>query len=132
MTGGAFERPGDDAANAMLAVEKFSGDSAHPIKLGHGYDAFMCGDLENAVAGGVHDGHAGADVLCAEFFQDFGAGGGFVAQRFAADLLFERFDNFWREAVLVNWKSLIEPDACHLPVACGGVFAWGVSSPFTV
>src|SRR5258708_16263086 len=111
MTGGAFERPGDDAANAMLAVEKFSGDSAHPIKLGHGYDAFMCGDLENAVAGGVHDGHAGADVLFAEFFQDFGAGGGFVSQRLSADLVFLLLQYFRPATLLLKWEKLVRTGA---------------------
>ena len=50
----------------------------------------MRGNLEDAVAGGVHDGLAGADVFCAQFLDDFGAGRRLIANGFAADLRFER------------------------------------------
>ncbi len=68
-----------------------------------GMTFFVCGDLEDAVAGGVDDWFAGANVLGAEFFQDFRAGSGFVAEDFAANLLFECADDFRREAVAGKW-----------------------------
>src|SRR5882757_10844627 len=132
MADGAFKGPRNYSADAMLAVEKFSGDFAHAVELGDGNYTFVRGNLKNTVAGGVDDGLAGADVFFAELFQDFGAGSGFVAERFTADLLFERVDNLRREPVLVNGKGLIEPDAGHFPVSRGGVFAGGVRCAFAI
>src|SRR5208283_60327 len=62
----AGEGAGDYSANAIGAVEKFSGDFADAIKIGDRDYVFVRGDLENAVAGGVNDGVAGAHVFCAE------------------------------------------------------------------
>ena len=89
----------------------------------HQPDVFVGGNLEDTVAGGVDDGLAGADMFFAKFLDDFGAGGGFVAEGLAADLFFEFGDEFAREAVRVDRESLGEPDAGHFPVAGGGVFA---------
>src|ERR1700756_2540921 len=97
----------------MLAVEKFSRDFADAIKLWHGDDALVRGDLEYAVAGGVDDRFTGADVLFAQFFQDFGAGGRLVAECFAADLFFERLDYFRRGAGGVEGKGRIEAERGH-------------------
>ena len=62
-------------------------------------------------------------MLFAEFLDDFRAGGGFVADGLAADGTLEFFHQVARETVLVNGKSLVEPDAGHFPVAGGGVLA---------
>ena len=83
----------------------------------------MGGDLKDGVARGVDDGLAGANVLLAKFLDDFGAGGGFVADGAAADLAFEFLDDLARESVLVDGEGLIEPDASHFPMARGRVFA---------
>src|SRR5258708_32916109 len=132
MAGGAFKGPGNYSTDAMLAVEKFSSDFAHAVELGDGNYTFVRGNLKNTVAGGVDDGLAGADMFFAELFQDFRAGSRFVAERFTADLLFERLDNLRRETMLVNGTGLIEPNAGHFPVSRGGVFAGGGCCAFAV
>src|SRR5258708_14380299 len=132
MAGGAFKGSGNYSADAMLAVEKFSGDFAHAVELGDGNYTFVRGNLKNTVAGGVDDGLAGADVFFAELFQDFGAGSRFVAERFTADLFFEWLDNLRRETGMVNGQGLIEPDPGHFPLPRVGVFAGGVRCAFAV
>ncbi len=119
----AGERTSDDATNTMRSLKKLARDFAHFVELGDGNRFFMRGDLENAVAGGVNDRKAGTLVLFAEFLDDFGAGGGLVAESFAADRALEFFHEIAREAVLVNGEGLIEPDTGHFPVAGSGVFA---------
>ena len=59
----AGEGARDHTAYAVGAVEKFSGDFAHAVELGDGDHVFVRGDLEDAVAGGVHDRVAGAHVF---------------------------------------------------------------------
>ncbi len=119
----AGERTSDDTTNTMRSLKKLARDFTHFVKLSDGNRFFMRGDLENAVAGGVNDGKAGALMLFPEFLDDFGAGGGLVAESFAADRALEFFHEIAREAVLVNGEGLIEPDAGHFPVAGSGVFA---------
>jgi len=130
VAGSAVERAGDDATNAVGALQKFAGNFAHFVKVGDGDDTFMRGDLEDAVAGGVDDRLAGADVLFAKFLDDFGAGGGLVTNGVAADAFFKLSDDVGRKAVFVDGKSLIEPYAGHFPVAGSGVFAGGASGSF--
>src|SRR5258708_33978343 len=108
MAGGAFKGSGNYSADAMLAVEKFSGDFAHAVELGDGNYTFVRGNLKNTVAGGVDDGLAGADVFFAELFQDFGAGSGLVAERFTADLFFEWLDNLRRQTDVGNREGRVE------------------------
>ncbi len=81
----AGERPGNYAPHAMLAIEHFASDIADAIKLSNGQHIFVRRNLEDAIARGVHDGVAGAHVLFAQFLDDFGAGGGLIAERFSAD-----------------------------------------------
>ena len=38
----------------------------------------------------------------------------------------------WRKTVGIDWEGLIEPDAGHFPVACGGVFSGGARRAFAV
>ena len=37
-----------------------------------------------------------------------------------------------RKTVGIDWEGLIEPDAGHFPVACGGVFSGGARRAFAV
>ncbi len=62
-------------------------------------------------------------MLFAEFLDDFRAGRRLVAKGLAANGTLEFLHQIAREAVFVNRKSLVEPDAGHFPVAGGGVFA---------
>jgi len=130
IAGSAKKRSRDDAADAMRAVEQFASELAHAVKLGDGNDLFVRGDLEYAVAGGVDDGAAGANVLFAKLFDDFGAGGGLIAERLAADGFFESGDEVGGETVGINRKGLVEPDASHFPMAGGGVLPRRASGAF--
>src|SRR6185437_15296802 len=64
-----------------------------------------------------------AHVLFAEFLDNFGAGGGLIAERAPADAPFECGDHFFRKAMRIDWKRLLEPDARHFPVPGGGVLS---------
>ena len=86
---GPGERARDHAADAIRPVEQRARDFAHAIKLGDGNHVLVRGDLKDAVAGRVDDRKAGADVFFAKFLDDFGAGGGLVAERAAADAALE-------------------------------------------
>ena len=130
ITGRAKKRSRDDAANAMRAVEQFAGDFAYTVQLGDGDDLFVSGDLEDAVAGGVDDGAAGANVFIAKLLDDFRARGGPVAERLAADGFFEGGDEVGGETVGINRESLVEPDASHFPMAGGGVLPRRASGAF--
>src|ERR1700751_2129097 len=132
VAGRSGERAGDDASHAVRPLQKFTGDFTHFVKVGDGNDFFVGGDLEDAVAGSVNDGFAGADVLFAKLLDDFGAGGRLVADGFAADARLESADDFRRKAVLVHRKSLLEPHPGHFPVAGSGVFAWRVRGAFAI
>ena len=128
----AGEGTGDHAAYTVRTVEQFSGDFAHAVQIGEGNYVLVSGDLEDAVARSVDDGLAGTDMFVAEFFDDFGAGGGLVAESFAADLFFKLVDDFFGKAVRINRKGLGEPGAGHFPVTGGGVFAGGMGGTFSV
>ncbi len=78
--GGAHKGPGDDAPHGVGAGEHFAGDVAQLVQAFQGDDGFVGGDLKHAVAGGVHDGLAGAQMFFAQLHQNLGAGGGLVAQ----------------------------------------------------
>src|SRR5579863_5131965 len=93
------EWPGNHATHAMRPVEEFPGDFAHMIQFRNRNDVFVCGDLENTVTGGVHDGLAGAHVLFAEFLYDFGAGCWLVADGATADLPLKLGDQLVRKSV---------------------------------
>ena len=85
----ARERPGDHAAHFVRPVEHFPGNFAHAVQLGDGDHVFMRRDLEYAVARGVNDRETRSNVFLAQFLDDFGSGGGLVADRLAADGAFE-------------------------------------------
>src|SRR5262249_42322362 len=90
LTGRTDERAGDHAADAVRPLQDFARDFTHFIEFSDRHHVFVCGDLEDAVAGRVDDGFAGTDVLVAKLLYDFGAGGGLVSDGFAADARFER------------------------------------------
>ena len=128
----ARERPGNHAAHFVRPVEHFPGNFAHAVQLGDGDHVFVRRDLEYAVARGVNDREARSNVFLAQFLDDFGSGGGLVADRLAADGAFELFDQFARKTVLVNGKCLRQPDSGHLPVPCGRVLARRMRGAFAV
>ena len=70
-------------------------------------------------------------MLFTEFLDDLGAGRGLVADRAAADLLFERVDSFAGENRRINGEGLVEPDYRHFPMAGGRVFAGQARGPFS-
>ena len=69
------------------------------------------------------DGKAGAYVLFAEFFDDFRAGGGLVADGAAADLAFEFRDQLLGKAVRVPPGT---PDRAR----CPAISQWSVVVSF--
>jgi hypothetical protein len=83
------------------------------------------GDLEDAVGGGVDDQIAAVEVLFAEFADDFGAGGGFVAEDAPAGPGDEGVDDFGGKTGGVERERAVEEDAGEFPVAGGGVLAGG-------
>src|SRR5580765_6803383 len=132
MSGLSGEWASDDAANAVRAVEELSSDLAHAIQIGDGYHLFVRGNLKDAVAGGVHDGLAGTNVLFTKLLDDFRAGGGFVTQGFATDLPFELVDNFARKSMRVDRKCLVEPNAGHFPMTGGRILSGRMRGAFSV
>src|SRR5579862_6176584 len=77
----------------------------------------MRGNLKNAVARRVDDRKSRAHVIFAKFLDNFGAGGGLIAECAAADSPLKFRDKFFWETVRINWKRLLQPDAGHFPVA---------------
>ena len=128
----ARERPGDHAAHFVRPVQHFAGNFAHAVQLGDGDHVFVRRNLEYAVARSVHDRKTRSNVFLAQFLDDFGSGGGLVADGLAADGAFELFDQFARKAVLVNGKRLRQPDPGHLPVPCRRVLARRMCGAFAV
>src|SRR5690242_14104684 len=107
----------------MRTAQDGSRRFANLVELPERDDFLVRGDLEDAVGGSVDDGRAGAHVLGSQFFDDLGAGRGFIAQRAPADPVLEVVHNFRRETARVEWKRFFQMDAGHLPVTGGGVFA---------
>ena len=128
----AGERPGNHAAHFVRPVEHFPCDFAHAIQFGDGDHVFVRRDLEDAVARRVHDRETRSNVFLAQFLDNFGSGGGLVADRLAADGAFELFDQFARKTMLVNGKRLRQPDAGHLPVPRGRVLARRMRRAFAI
>lgn len=121
----ASKRSRDDASHAMRTIEKFARDLAHFVELSNRNGLLVRRDLKNAVARRVDDRIAGALMLLPEFLDDFRAGGGLVANGFAANGALEFLDQVAWETVFVYGKGLIKPDTAHFPVASGRVLAGG-------
>ena len=119
------EGAGDDPAHQVFALEHLPGDLADAVELLQG-DHFLAGrHLEHAVRGGVDDGLAGLHVLVAQALDDLGAAGYLVAQGAPADLSFELVHEGLGEAVGEGLEGGLLDEACHLPVAAGGVLGVG-------
>ncbi len=122
----ADEGAGDDAADAER-VAQAAGDFAVAIQFGHGHDFFVRGDLEHAVGGGVANQRTGAHVFFAEFFDDFGAARGFIADELAAGFFLKIGNQIGGERVFT--REVVEAgvhfEAGDFPVAGNGVFAVG-------
>src|SRR5882757_6044981 len=92
----------------------------------------MRGNLKYAVARRVDDGFAGAHMLFAQLFYDFGSGGRFVAESLSADQTLEFSNQIGRESIFVDWERLVQPDACHFPMSGSGVFTGRMRCSFAV
>ncbi len=108
----AKERPGDDAADGMLAVEDFAGAAAGGVEFLDGHDILMGRHLKHAVGRGVDDQVAGFEMLRAEFLDHLRAGGGPVGQDAAAGPTLEFVDDVRRKSMGVGgeWRP---DDAPH-------------------
>src|SRR6266478_580796 len=117
----AGEGTRDDPADFVRSVEQFARDLAHAVKLRDGDHVFVRRNLEYAVARSVNNREPRAHMLLAQFFDDLGAGGGLVADRFAANLALEPLDQLARETLFVDRKRLGQPNARHFPMPGGCV-----------
>src|SRR6266571_6146540 len=118
-----IERSRNYAAHAVRTVEQFPRDFAHPVELGDGNDVFVRGDLKHAVTRCIDNWKAGAHMLIAELFDDFGTRGRLVPKRLAANLPLKFRDDLARKTVRINGKRAVEPYASHLPMSRRGVFS---------
>ena len=121
----ADEGPRDHASDFVRPAQNLARGLAHLVQLEQRNHFFMRGDLKDAVGRGVDDRRAGPHVLLAELLDDFGAGGGEIAERAAADAALEFVHDLAREAVREKRERLVEMDAGHLPMTRRRVFAGG-------
>ena len=83
------EWPRNDAPHAVRPVEQFPRNFAHAIKFRDRDHVFMRGNLKDAVARSVDNRFSRANVLFAEFLDDFRAGCGLVPKRATPNLFFK-------------------------------------------
>ena len=79
-----FERPGDDAADRVLAGQDLAGDLATVVQLVKWDRVHVRRDLEDGVGGGVDDPLAGALMLLAQLLDDLRPRGRLVPEHAAA------------------------------------------------
>src|SRR3989442_12019189 len=108
-----IERPRNYAAHAVRTVEQFPRDFAHPVELGDRDNVFVRGDLKHAVTRCIDNWKAGAHMLIAELFDDFGTRGRLVPKRLAANLPLKFRYDVARKTVPINGKRAVEPYARH-------------------
>src|SRR6266566_1257732 len=128
----AGEGARDDPADFARSVEHSARDFAHSVKLRDRDHFFVRRNLEYAVARGVNNREPRAHMLLAQFLDDLGAGGGLVADRFAANLALKLLDQLARETLFVDRKRLGKPYARHFPMSGGRVLPWRMRGTFAV
>ncbi len=97
-------------------------DGAEGVEFFAREDAFVPGDLQDAVGAGVENGMAGAEVFGAEFVEHDGATAGEVADEGDAAFALDGVDERIRET-LEYGKRLGEDRSGDFPMAGGGVFS---------
>ena len=113
----ARERPGDHAADGVLAREDLARRAAAVVELLQRDRVLVRGDLEDRVRGRVDDPLPRPLVLLPQLLDDVRAGRGLVSQHAAGGLVHERVDHVVREAVRIGRKCLRGDDPHVLPVA---------------
>ena len=112
----AGERPGDDAADGVLADEQLAGDAAGLVQLLERHDVLVRCDLEDGVGRGVDDPLARLAVLVAVALDDLGARRRLVTEHAAARAVHERIDHIVGEAVRVGREGDRVDDPHQFPV----------------
>ena len=123
--GSAKEGAGDDAADFVFPAQEITGDLAAAVQFIERDLFFVGGDLEDAVGGGIDDQIAAGEMLLAQFADNFGAGGGLVAEDAPASPGDEGVDDFGGKPGGVEREWPVEEDTGEFPVAGGGVLAGG-------
>src|SRR5262249_13701874 len=85
---------------------------------------FVRGHLPDAVGAGVENRLAGAHMLFTKLGEDIGSACGLVAE-YAGQIILAAptIDHLLREAIRVRGEGLRDDEACHFPMAGGGVLA---------
>ena len=96
------ERPGDDAADGVLAGQDLARRATGVVELLERDRLLVRGDLEHRVGGRVDDPLAGLLVLLAELLDHLGPRRRLVAENAAAGAVHERIDHLVGEAVRIG------------------------------
>ncbi|MNC22616.1 hypothetical protein D3C75_706210 [compost metagenome] len=127
------KRAGNNAANRKFrAQSKLPGDLTGLVQLLQRNNLLMGGDLEYAVRRRVYNPGAGLHMLLTQLVQNFRAGRRFITEDAPAGAPGEFLQQFRREAVRVGVERSGNPQAHNLPMACHGVFAYGLLRHFAV
>ena len=120
----AYERPGNDASDLVLAVEHLSGDLADLILSIYRYYAFVSGDLKDRIGRCVNYRLACANVFLTKFLDDLGPAGRDVAKN-AGNIRFadKTADDLVRKAVGKRRKSLFQDNSRDLPMSGRGILS---------
>ena len=123
--GCALKGAGDDAAHGVLAVpfvgQHIPRDLADAVQLLDGHLVLVCGDLEDAVGGGVDNQLARGQMLLAVVADDVGARVGLVAEYPVARAAGELGKYLGGKALGIGGQGIGGDDAGYLPVSDGGV-----------
>ncbi len=123
MAGVAHERPGDDPAEAP-GVGLPAGDATEFVETPPGDDAFVGGDLQDRVSGGVENGFPGLQMLGPEFFENHRPAARAIAEKLDVGIALDRADEFrWKLAEC--GERLVADDAGDFPMAGRGVLTGG-------
>src|SRR6185437_7661825 len=85
----AGEGTGDDAAHTPRTLAQLSGGRAHRVQVRERHARLVGGELEDAIGRGVEDWPTGPQMDGAQALDDFGAAGGNIPERAAADVALE-------------------------------------------
>ena len=118
-----FKRSCNNSSDSVFALEERTGFFAKFIKFFKWNYILMCGNLENAVRGGINDGLSGFNMLFSEISDYLGSAAGFVAKDIKTCCLFEHIDNFLRKTFGICGESFFGNKSGKFPMSGGGVFS---------
>ena len=119
--GPSDERPRDDAADQVLALQDPPREAAQFPELLRRPDFLVGGHLEDRVPRGIEDRPAGRHVLLPQLSDDLCARCRPVAENLLSGALLERRDDFRRKAIGIERERAFRDEPHHLPVTRRGV-----------